>query len=30
MEPRYRYLGVGYYFDQRSEMRHYATQNFGG
>lgn len=30
MEPRYRYLGVGYAEKKDSEYRQYWTQNFGG
>ena len=31
MEPRYRHLGVGYYFDDDGDrFGHYWTQNFGG
>jgi uncharacterized protein YkwD len=30
MDARYRSLGVGYYFQTNTEMRHYWTQNFGG
>jgi len=30
MEPRYRFLGVGYYFQQGDRFGQYWTQNFGG
>jgi uncharacterized protein YkwD len=30
MEPRYRFLGVGYYFRAADRFGHYWTQNFGG
>jgi uncharacterized protein YkwD len=30
MEPRYRFLGVGYYQRSDDRMVHYWTQNFGG
>lgn len=30
MEPRYRYLGVGYVFEEPDQYRRYWTQNFGG
>jgi uncharacterized protein YkwD len=30
MDPRYRVLGVGYFFQQGGDFRHFWTQNFGG
>jgi uncharacterized protein YkwD len=30
MEPRYRFLWVGYFFEGGDKMGHYWTQNFGG
>lgn len=30
MEPRYRYPGVGYYYQSNAKMRSYWTQDFGG
>jgi uncharacterized protein YkwD len=30
MDPRYRVLGVGYFFESGDRFGHYWTQNFGG
>jgi uncharacterized protein YkwD len=30
MEPRFRYLGVGFVFEQGDEYGEYWVQNFGG